>query len=232
MPSIKYLGPTENDIDVLDRLRLQTEISGDLTPAMVDQRITTALTSKADSFYLGSKSSEYAAPSSMSGRGTNLINKVTQVNGPGEPVTMSGGRIPAFYLPNSNTRPGGKRYAVLHELNFNNFQILHGFWNSTNERDIGVFTVPGPDYPWFPVFVGDFFMTQGKGEVCVKQGSRYIARAVSGNIPHVWWTCSVAPMDSLTSYTGSVRFTITQRAFHGGTELGSGYRLTCLCVPA
>lgn len=234
MPSIKYLGPTVDDIDVLNRLRLQTEVAGTLSPEMVDQQITTALSPKANSYYLGNKSSQYVTTSAISGRGSTLINKSTQVNQPGMPVVLSGGRVPSSRLPNAyhSGRAGGKSWLKLAEYNADNFGILNGVYNSNNERVIGTFTLNGPNYPWFPIFAGDFSMTGGKGEVCIKQGSRYLARAISGNHGGVWWTCSVAPLDALTSYTGSVSFSIVQRAFFGSTNLGAGYRLTCLAVPA
>lgn len=234
MPSIKYLGPTTNDIDVLNRLRLQSEIAGTLTPAMVDQQITTALSPKANSYYLGNKSAQYVTTAAMSGRGATLINKSSEVNVPGGPVALSGGRIPASRLPNphSSGRTGGKSWLKLVEYSSSNFNILSGVHNSTSERAIGNFTLNGPSYPWYPIFAGDFSMSGGKGEICIKQGSRVVARAVSGNVGNVWWTCSIVPMDSLVSYTGTVQFSITQRSFFGSTELSSGYRLTCLAIPA
>lgn len=232
MPSIKYLGPTTDDIDVLNRLRLQTEVSGTLTPALVDQQITTSLSTKANSYYLGNKSGQYVSPSAMSGRGDALINKSTQVGGPGQPVVMQGGRIPASYLPRTYDRPGGKSWRMVTEYSNANLSITTGVWNSNTERQIGSFSVSGPNYPWFPIFSGDFNIGGGKGEVCIKQGSRYIARAINGNDANFWWTCNVIPTASLTSYTGSINFQITQRAFWEGTNLGAGFRLTCLAIPA
>lgn len=232
MPSIKYLGPTTNDIDVLSRIRLQTEVSGTLTPTLVDQQITTSLSTKANSYYLGNESSKYVTTSALSGRGATLIDKSTQVNTPGHPVVLQGGRIPADRLPRERERTGGKGARKLNEYNADNFGILHGVHSSTTERVIGTFTLNGPNYPWFPIFSGDFSMTGGKGEICVKQGSTYLARAISGNLPGVWWTCNIIPLDGLRSYTGSVSFSIVQRAFFDRTELGAGYRMTCLAIPA
>lgn len=232
MPSIRYLGPTTNDIDVLNRLRLQAEVSGTLTPALVDQQITTSLSTKANSYYLGNESSKYVTTSALSGRGDALINISTQVNIPDHPVVLQGGRIPADRLPRERERTGGKGVRKLAEYTAANFGVLNGVHNSTTERVIGTFTLNGPNYPWFPIFSGDFSMTGGKGEVCIKQGSRYLARAVSGNHTGVWWTCNIVPTESLTSYTGSVSFSIVQRAFFGSTNLGAGYRMTCLAIPA
>lgn len=232
MPSIKYLGPTTNDIDVLNRLRLQTEIAGTLTPATVDQQITTSLSTKANSYYLGNKSSQYVTTSAISGKGATLINKSSEVNIPGGPVVLQGGRIPADRLPRERERAGGRGVRKLNEYTADSFGILHGVHSSTTERVIGTFTLQGPSTPWFPIFSGDFSMTGGKGEICVKQGSTYLARAISGNLGGAWWTCNIIPMDALRSYTGSVSFSITQRAFFDRTELGAGYRMTCLAIPA
>lgn len=232
MPSIKYLGPTSDDTDVLSRIRLQAEVSGTLTPALVDQQITTSLSTKANSYYLGNESSKYVTTSALSGRGATLINKSTQVDIPGHPVALQGGRVPARFLPREGERPGGKGARRIKEWNADNFAILHGVHSSTSERTIGTFTLNGPNYPWFPIFSGDFSMTGGKGEVCIKQGSTYLARAISGNHSGVWWTCNIIPLDGLRSYTGSVSFSITQRAFFDSTELGAGYRMTCLAIPA
>lgn len=232
MPSIKYLGPTTNDIDVLNRIRLQTEISGTLTPSLVDQQITDALASKANSYYLGNESSKYATTSALSGRGDSLINISTQVNTPGHPVVLQGGRIPSDRLPRERERTGGRGARKLNEYNADNFGILHGVHSSTTERVIGTFTLNGPNHPWFPIFSGDFTMTGGKGEVCIKQGSNYLARAISGNHTGASWTCNIIPTQSLRSYTGSVSFSITQRAFFDRTELSAGYRMTCLAIPA
>lgn len=52
MPSIRYLGPTTEGIDVLTRLRLQEEVSGTLTTEQVQDEVFEALKNKADSFYL------------------------------------------------------------------------------------------------------------------------------------------------------------------------------------
>ena len=232
MPSIRYLGPTTNDIDVLNRLRLQAEVSGTLTPALVDQQITTSLSTKANSYYLGNESSKYVTTSALSGRGDSLINISTQVNIPNHPVVLQGGRVPADRLPRERERTGGKGVRKLAEYTADNFGVLNGVYNSTTERVIGTFTLNGPNYPWFPIFSGDFSMTGGKGEVCIKQGSTYLARAISGNHSGVWWTCSIIPLDGLRSYTGSVNFSITNRSFFGSTNLGAGYRMTCLAIPA
>lgn len=232
MPSIKYLGPTSNDIDVLSRLRLQEEVSGTLTPALVDQQITTSLSTKANSYYLGNESSKYATTSALSGRGATLINRSTQVNIPEHPAVLQDGRIPADRLPREWRRTGGKSAKRLAEYNADNFGIFNGVHSSTTERVIGTFTLNGPNYPWFPIFSGEFSMTGGKGEVCVKQGSTYLARAISGNHTGAWWTCNLVPLDGLRSYTGSVSFSIVQRAFFDTTNLGAGYRMICLAIPA
>lgn len=232
MPSIKYLGPTSDDLDLVTRLRLQSEIAGEVTPASVDQQITDALTSKSNSFYLSNASSQRVSPSAISGKGSALINTSTQVNVPGGPVVLSGGRIPDSFLPNSYDRPGGKGWNKVSEFTNANLTLTTGVWNSTSERQIGSFQVPGPSFSWFPIFSGDFTLGGGKGEICIKQGSRYVARAISGNLGSAWWTCSIIPLDSLISYTGSVTFTVTQRSFFGSTDLGGGFRIACLAVPA
>lgn len=232
MPSLKYLGPTENNIDVLNRLRLQEEISGTLTPTMVDQKVTASLASKANNYYLGEESSKYATPSAMAGRGANLINRSTDVNVPGGPVSLVNGRVPASRLPRTGLRSGGRSWNWMAHHTPTNLAITSGMWNSNNWRSVGTFTLPGPNYSWFPIFSGFFMMAAGKGEVVIQHGSRTIARATNGNHPGVWWTCPVSPASSLAPVTGSASFTIRHRAFWEQSQLSSQYHLACQRIPA
>lgn len=232
MPSLRYLGPTTEDIDVMNRLRLQTEISGALTPEMVTDQVNTALVPKANTFYLGNASGQRVTPSAIAGKGDNLLHKTSNVDVPGGAASLSGGRIADSRLPHSFDRPGGRSWLKVAEFSNTNLTISSGVYSSTVEQQIGTFTVNGPAQAWFPIFSGDFSLSGGKGEVCIKQGTRYLARAISGNDGNVWWTCGIIPTANIISYTGTVTFQITRRAFFNSTNLGGGFRFTCLAIPA
>lgn len=234
MPSIRYLGPTTEGIDVLTRLRLQEEVSGTLTSEQIQSEVLESLKNKADSFYLGSASSQRVSQSAISGKGSTLIRKSTagQANGP---VALSGGRIPGTsYLPNAYPdRPGGRGWRRAAEFNNTNLTLTTGHYASTNLQQIGSFNVPGPSFSWLPIFVGDFTIGFGKGEILIMRGGRPIARAIGGNDPNVWFTCTVVPVEPV-ALTGTGTFTVHRKAVFspGETNIGGGFRLTCLAVPA
>lgn len=234
MPSIRYLGPTSDDIDVLTRLRLQEEIVGNLTSDQVQAQVLDALTNKANAYYLGDASSQRVGPSAISGKGNTLIKKTSygQPNGP-IPISGTGGRISSSYVPNAYYRPGGvgwNRYGYFTE---NNLQITTGHYGSTNEQQIGSFTIPGPSYAWFPMFLGYFAIGLGKGEVYIKRGGNIVARAIGGNDPTMWFSCPLVPMFFPGSVTGSQTFTVYRKAIFdpGSMNLGSFFRITCIAVP-
>lgn len=234
MPSLRYLGPTSNDIDLVPRLRLQAEVSGTLTPALVDQQVTTALSPKADSFYVGSASSQRVTSSAITNKVSGLIPK-SSANQPNGPLQHAGNGT-HLYLPNSFERTGGRgwRRVGLGAYSPNTISLTTGAYSSTTEQQIGSFTIAGPNWAWFPIFVGYFTIGLGKGEVCIKQGSRYIARAIGGNDPNAWFTSTLVPMSSLSYFTGSITFTVTRRAVFspGSTNIAGSYNFCCIAVPA
>lgn len=232
MPSIKYLGPTSGDDDVVNRLRLQTEISGTLSPAAVDQQITTSLAPKADATYLSNKASQYVTPSVLTGKGATLVPRDSLNNANGPARIYWGQLSDLSQLPNQYYRPGGKGWNKKGEWNSGNLSITSGVYSSTNEQQIGSFTVDGPSFPWIPIFMGFFTIGYGKGEICIKQGTRYLARAVSGNDPNAWFTCDLSPT-SPTTYTGNQTFTLTRRAFFspGSTNVSTYFHFCCMAVP-
>lgn len=231
MPSLRYLGPTASDTDIITRLRLQAELSGTLSPELVDQQTTTALSTKADLTYLANISSQKVGSSVLTAKTANLI-PASDAGHPGGPLVNN----PYTYLnmPESYSRPGGRGWQAISNYNSSTVSITSGAYSSTTEQVIANFTLNGPSFPWFPVFTGYFVIGLGKGEICIKQGSRYIARAIGGNDPNAWFTCNVVPVDTLTSYTGSVSFTITRRAMFspGSMNNTADYMLGCMSVPA
>lgn len=231
MPSLRYLGPTTNDIDLISRLRLQAEVSGTLTPELVDQQVTTALTNKATATYLGNASSQRVGPNALTAKTQGLI-RVSEAGHPGGPLIN--GPYSYLNLPNSSDRPGVRSTYTIYNHNNSTLPTTNGAYNSTTEQQIASFTINGPSAAWYPIFTGYFIIGLGKGEICIKQSSRYIARAIGGNDPNVWFTCNVIPLDTVTTYTGSVTFTITRRAVFspGSMTNAASYNLTCLCVPA
>ena len=231
MPSIRYLGPTDDDIDVLTRLRVQAEISGTLTTEKIQDDTYEALRDKANSFYLSDVSSQYVGPSAMSGRGANLIRKNLSGQAGGM-APLSGGRIPASYMPNSYYRPGGRGWEM-HEHNQDTLHLTTGHYESTNLQQIGSFTINGPNHSWLPIFTGDFQIGLGKGEVLIMRGGRPIARAIGGNDPHTWFSSTIVPVEP-SPVSGSATFTVHRKAVFnpGSTNIGGGYRVACLCVPA
>lgn len=231
MPSIRYLGPTSEDIDVLSRIRLQEEVSGELTPTMVDQHITEHLDAMANTYYLGNKSSQYVTPSALSNKGAELI-KTNEAGKPGGPVPIYNGRISDLsLLPNPSKRPGGRGWNKAGEWNGGNLTLTTGYHYSTSEQQIGSFTVNGPNYPWFALFLGFIVMGGGKGELTIKRGSTPVSRAVSGGDVNAWFTCDFAPQ-VLTPYTGSQSFTITRRAFFDQVNVSGFFEFACISVPA
>lgn len=234
MPAFKYLGPTSGDNEILNRLRVQTEISGTVTPATLDAQITSSLSSKADNTYLSNKASQYVATSELTGKGNNYVSKFP-INEANTPILLHQGVIPITGIyPNQYERSGGRGWNKPGEWTSANLSITTGAYSSTTEQQIGSFTVNGPSTAWYPVFLGFFTIGLGKGEVCIKKGTRYIARAVSGNDPNTWFTCNICPTESLTTYTGSQSFTITRRAFFspGSTNVSSIFQFCCVAIPA
>lgn len=233
MPSLRYLGPTSENIDVLTRLRLQEEVSGTLTTGQIQDKVDDALKDKANTFYLGNASSQRVTPSAMSGKGNNLIRRSTSGSANG-PVALSGGRIPSgtTYLPNSWDRPGGRGWNM-YEYNVDNLSLTTGHYGSTNLQQIGSFSVPGPSYSWLPIFTGDFSMGLGKGEILIMRGGRAVARAIGGNDANAWFTCTIVPVDPV-ALTGTGTFTVHRKAVFspGATNVFPGFRISCLAVPA
>ena len=234
MPSIRYMGPTSDDIDVLTRIRLQEEIVGNLTSDQVQDQVLASLSNKADAYYLGSASSQRVGPSAISGKGNTLIKKSSygQANST-LPISNTGGRISPSYMPNANDRPGGRGWTRATEYTHNNMQIITGHYDSTNEQQIGSFTVQGPSFAWFPMFLGDFTIGLGKGEVLIKRGGNIVARAIGGNDPGMWFTCPLVPMFFPGSVTGTQTFTVHRKAVFnpGAMNLGAFFRITCVSVP-
>lgn len=234
MPSIRYMGPTSDDIDVLTRLRLQEEIVGNLTSDQVQAQVLDALSNKADAYYLGNASSQRVGPSAISGKGNTLIKKPSygQANGP-VPIANTGGRISPSYMPNAHNRPGGMGWKRVAQYTHDNLQLTTGHYGSTNEQQIGSFTVSGPSHAWFPMFLGDFQIGLGKGEVLIKHGGNIVARSIGGNDPNMWFSCPLVPMFFPGSVTGSQTFTVHRRAVFnpGSMNLGSFFRITCVAVP-
>ena len=234
MPSIRYMGPTSDDIDVLTRLRLQEEIVGNLTSDQVQAQVLDSLTNKADAYYLGNASSQRVGPSAISGKGNTLIKKTSygQANS-ALPISNTGGRISTSYMPNAHYRPGGRGWNRFAYFTQDNLQLITGHYEHTNEQHIGTITVPGPSHAWFPMFLGYFAIGLGKGEVYIKRGGNIVARAIGGNDPNMWFTCPLVPMFFPGSVTGSQTFTIHRRAIFdpGSMNLGSIFRITCVTVP-
>lgn len=230
MPSIRYLGPTDDDIDVLTRLRVQAEISGTLTTEKVQDETYEALRDKANSFYLSDVSSQYVGPSAMSGRGDNLIRKNLsgQANGM---APLSGGRIPGTsYLPNAYDRPGGRGWGIQTYTN-SNLSITTGAYSSEILQQIGSFTINGPSSQWLPIFTGFFVTGLGKGEILIMRSGRIFGRSIGGNHTQQWFPNTTVPIDP-TPLSGSATFTIHRRAFFGGTmHVGVDYTITCMMVP-
>ena len=234
MPSIRYLGPTSDDIDVLTRLRLQEEIVGNLTSDQVQAQVLDSLTNKANAYYLGDASSQRVGPSAISGKGSTLIKKSSygQANST-LPIANTAGRISPSYMPNAHNRPGGRGWNRATEYTHNNMQIITGHYASLNDQQIGSFTVQGPSHAWFPMFLGNFQIGLGKGEVLIKRGGNIVARAVGGNDPNMWFSCQLVPMFFPGSVTGNQTFTVHRKAVFspGSMNLGTTFRITCISVP-
>lgn len=233
MPSIRYLGPTTNNPDVLTRLRLQQEVQSDLSNIQVQDEVLQALEDKANTYYLNDASAQRVTPESIQGKESTLIKKASSFD-PEGPVALSGGRIPGINnMPLSNNRSGGKRWRMSAQYTHDNLQLTTGHYESTNEQQIGSFTVRGPSHAWFPMFIGDFQIGLGKGEVLIKRGGNIVARAIGGNDQGMWYSCPIVPMFSPGSVTGSQTFTVHRRAVFPGvpTNLGIFFRITCIAVP-
>ena len=234
MPSIRYMGPTSDDIDVLTRIRLQEEIVGNLTSDQVQAQVLDSLSNKADAYYLGNASSQRVGPSAISGKGNTLIKKSSygQANST-LPIANTGGRISPSYMPSAYYRPGGRGWNRVAEYTHNNLQLITGHLDAPHEQQIGSFTVSGPSSAWFPMFLGDFQIGLGKGEVLIKRGGNIVARAIGGNDANMWFSCPLVPMFFPGSVTGNQTFTVHRKAVHnpGATNLGAFFRITCVAVP-
>ena len=233
MPSIRYLGPTTNNPDVLTRLRLQQEVQSDLSNTQVQDEVLQALETKANTYYLNDASAQRVTPESIQGKGSTLIKKASSFD-PEGPVALSGGRIPGINnMPISNSRSGGKRWRMSAQYTHENLSLVTGHLDAPHEQQIGSFTVNGPDHPWLPLFSGDFQIGLGKGEVLIKRGGNIVARAIGGNDPNMWFSCPVVPMFSPGSVTGSQTFTVHRKAIFnpGSMNLGMFFRITCIAVP-
>lgn len=234
MPSIRYMGPTSEDIDVLTRIRLQEEIVGNLTSDQVQAQVLDSLSNKADAYYLGNASSQRVGPSAISGKGNTLIKKTSsgQANGT-VPISNTGGRISSSYVPNAHNRPGGMGWKRVAEYTHDNLQLITGHLDAPHEQQIGSFTIQGPSHAWFPMFLGYFAIGLGKGEVYIKRGGNIVARAIGGNDPGMWFTCPLVPMFFPGSVTGTQTFTVHRKAVFdpGSMNLGTIFSITCVGVP-
>lgn len=230
MPSIRYLGPTDDDIEVLTRLRVQAEVAGGITREYVEDKTYAALEGKANTFYLSDVSSQYVGPSAISGKGTSLIEKARsgQANGI---APLSSGRIPnTSYLPNAYDRSGGRGWSIQTYTN-HNLSITTGAYSSGNLQQIGSFTINGPSSQWLPIFTGFFVTGLGKGEILIMRSGRIFGRSIGGNSTQHWFPNTTVPIDP-TPLSGSATFTIHRRAFFGGTmHVGVDYTITCMMVP-
>lgn len=234
MPSIRYLGPTTNNPDVLTRLRLQQEVQSDLSNTQVQDEVLQALEAKANTYYLNDASAQRVTPESIQGKESTLIKKASSFD-PEGPVALSGGRIPGINnMPLSNSRSGGKRWRMSAQYTHENLSLVTGHYHNDWAEQIGSFTVNGPDHPWLPLFSGDFQIGLGKGEVYIMQAGGIVARSIGGNDPGVYFSCPLIPVYDLKPLNGSANFTVHRRAIFnpGETNVGAFFRITCIAIPA